>query len=104
MAEQSNLPSLASATENQAMEYINNQALHHQYGLQVKLMNTLMQVTDVVTDLVAHFYQYVERSRAWQHVTYTNFEANFYNAQKITLNIKQHHIDMQKIKNRLVAT
>ncbi|EFW15751.1 hypothetical protein CPSG_07377 [Coccidioides posadasii str. Silveira] len=26
-------------------------------------------VTDVVTDLVAHFYRYVERSRDWQHVT-----------------------------------
>ncbi|EFW14259.1 conserved hypothetical protein [Coccidioides posadasii str. Silveira] len=83
MAGQSNLPSLAPATKNQglvitrdsrvnldghffnnliaAMEYINNQALHYLYGLQVKLMNTLI-------------------SRAWQHVMHTNFEVNFHNA------------------------
>ncbi|EFW16564.1 conserved hypothetical protein [Coccidioides posadasii str. Silveira] len=83
MAGQSNLPPLAPATKNQglvitrdsgvnlnghffnnltaAMEYINNQAPHHQY-------------------------------------------ADFHDAQKITLDVKQHHIDIQKIKNRLVAT
>ncbi|EFW15145.1 conserved hypothetical protein [Coccidioides posadasii str. Silveira] len=126
MAGRSNLPPLAPATENQglvvtrdsgvnldghffnnltaAMEYIDNQAPHRRYGLQVELMNALMRVTDVVTDLVAHFYRYVERSRAWQHVTHANFEADFHDARKVTLDVERRRIDMQKIKDRLVAT
>ncbi|KJF61418.1 uncharacterized protein CIMG_13652 [Coccidioides immitis RS] len=102
MAGQSNLPPLAPAPENQglvitrdsevnldgyffnnltaAMEYIDNQAPHHHYSLQIKLMNALMQVTDMITDLVAHFYQYVKRSKAWQHITHTNLKANFHDA------------------------
>ncbi|KMP01950.1 hypothetical protein CIHG_10185 [Coccidioides immitis H538.4] len=126
MAGRSNLPPLAPAPENQglvitrdsgvnldghffnslaaAMEYIDSQAPHRRYGLQVELMNALMRVTDVITDLVAHFYQYVEKSRDWQHVTYANFEADFHDARKVTLDVERRCIDMQKINDRLVAT
>ncbi|KMU88844.1 hypothetical protein CIHG_06511 [Coccidioides immitis H538.4] len=88
MAGQSNLPPLAPAPKNQglvitrdsevnlnghffnnltaAMEYIDNQAPHYCYGLQVELMNALMRVTNVLTKKLTAF------ANLLQEMPYTN--------------------------------